>query len=394
VWDGIAVDITERVRAAEAVRASEESLRDANRRKDDFLAMLAHELRNPLGPIRNSLHILRLRGTDARTVDTVREMMDRQMLHLTRMVDDLLDVSRITRGKIILRSERLDWGRFVHMGCEDRRREFESMDIKLNLEAPPTPVWVNGDPTRLAQILDNLLANALKFTKAGGEVSVDISVDEETQAALLTVRDTGVGIDQDMLPQLFGAFMQAEQSLDRSQGGLGLGLAIVKGMAELHGGEVSAESDGPGRGATFTVRLPLAQPAVDSADASLETTPSVRRLRVLVVEDNVDAADSLRLLLEMSGHEVNVAHTGPEGVKIASQFEPQVVLCDLGLPGMDGFTVASQLRNQSATRAARLIAVTGYGRDEDRRRAKEAGFDEHLTKPVDPRKLLEELAKG
>jgi signal transduction histidine kinase/CheY-like chemotaxis protein len=362
---------------------------EADRRKDEFIAMLAHELRNPLAPLRNSLQIVRLAGGDAGLVARARDMMDRQVTHLARMVDDLLDASRITLGKVPLRAERLDVAAVARQVVADRRPEADAKGVALAARIPGA-VWVNGDPTRLAQILDNLLTNALKFTPAGGRVEVD--VEPADGQVVMVVRDTGVGIGPDMLPRLFQTFAQADRTLDRSAGGLGLGLAIVKGLAELHGGTVRAESAGLGRGAMFTVIIPTRAeaPALSGPPPAARSNP--KRLRVLVVEDHLDAAESLRILLEMTGYEVRVAHTGPDGLTAAETYRPDVVVCDIGLPGMDGYRVARALRENPATAAARLIALTGYGQEEDRRRAREAGFDEHLTKPADPAVLGSLLA--
>ena len=361
--------------------ASRRRAEEADRRKDEFIAILAHELRNPLAPIRNSLEILRLAGTDPRTVDRARAMMDRQVAHLSRMVDDLLDASRITLGKVPLRAERVDLAGVARHVVADRRAEAEAKAVALDARIPAA-VWANGDPTRLAQVLDNLVTNALKFTPPGGRVEVCLEAGDGR--VTMTVRDTGAGIGPDMLPRLFQTFAQADRTLDRSGGGLGLGLAIVKGLAELHGGTARAESAGLGRGATFTVTLPTRAEAPALSGPPPQTRPAPRRLRVLIVEDNQDAADSLRILLEVYGYQVTVAYTGPDGVKAAEEHRPAVVICDIGLPGMDGYRVARALRENPATAAARLIALTGYGQEEDRRRAREAGFDEHLTKPADP----------
>jgi CheY-like chemotaxis protein len=351
--------------------------------------MLAHELRNPLNPIRTGLHILRLRGNDWNTVDQVREMMDRQVANMSRLVDDLLDVSRITRGKIALRQRHLDLAQLVRTSVMDHKNDLEARDMTLHLELPDTPVWVMADSTRLTQIVDNLLGNATKFTQKGGAITV--KVDSTEREAAFTVRDTGMGIEPEMLPRLFEAFAQADRSLDRSRGGLGLGLSIVKGLAELHRGRIEAASAGLGKGAEFTVWLPRENEPAALSERPIAPGPSRKRLRVLVVEDNRDSADSLRMLLELFGHDVAMAYTGPDGVDAARQTPPDVVLCDIGLPGMDGFAVATALRGNPATADVRLIAITGYGREEDVRRAREAGFNHHLVKPVDPERLLLEL---
>jgi two-component system CheB/CheR fusion protein len=382
---GACVDVTDR-------RQAEEALRETARRKDEFMAILAHELRNPLAPVRNAIQILQLRGGEPGVVDRVREMMDRQVTHLSRLVDDLLDVSRITAGKVQLRTEPLDLAHLAAQAVADHRAGYEAKGVSLGVEAPDAAVWVAGDPTRLAQVLDNLLTNALKFTAQGGHVAVAVASDPGGRASL-TVRDTGAGIEPEMLARLFEPFSQADRTLDRSAGGLGLGLAIVKGLAELHGGAVRAESGGLGLGSAFTVTLPAyaEPPALQSQPAGPGT--AVRRLRVLVVEDNRDAADSLRMLLEAYGYDVEVAYSGPDGVRAEEARRPEAVICDVGLPGMDGYRVAEALRGNPATASARLIALTGYGRDEDRRRALEAGFDEHLTKPADPSRVSAILDK-
>jgi PAS domain S-box-containing protein len=375
-------DITDRKRA-------EEEVQEQYRRKDQFLATLAHELRNPLAPIRNALQILALRGGDPGVVNRVREMMDRQVTHLGRLVDDLLDVSRIATGKVQLRKERLDLVSIARQAVAAHQAAFDAKRVSLGMSAA-TSLWVSGDPTRLAQVLDNLLVNALKFTAQDGEVSV--SVAPAGAHGILTVRDTGAGVEPEMLPRLFEPLSQADRTLDRSAGGLGLGLAIVKGLVELHGGAVRAESAGLGQGAVFTVTLPTeGEPAALSGPSGSARTCR-RKLRILVVEDNRDSADSLRMLLETHGYEVEVAYTGPDGVRAAGEHRPEVVICDIGLPGLDGYGVAAALRRNPDTASARLIALTGYGQDEDRRRAREAGFDEHLTKPADPTALEALLA--
>jgi CheY-like chemotaxis protein/two-component sensor histidine kinase len=305
-----------------------------------------------------------------------------------------LDVSRITRGKVQLRPARLDLVQLVRTTAEDRRPTLEQAGLRLVVEAPLTPVWVQGDATRLAQILINLLDNAAKFTDGNRSVTVSVAADPGRGQAVFAVRDEGVGIEPAMLPHVFDVFAQADRSLERSRGGLGLGLAIVKGLAELHGGEVRATSAGLGKGAEFSVRLPLEAEPAALAEPSAEAAPAAESRRVLVVEDNRDAAESLRLLLELQGHVVAVAHSGPEGVTEALRWRPDVVLCDIGLPGLDGYGVAGALRRDAATAKARLIALTGYGREEDRSKARAAGFDEHLVKPAAPEELQRLLASS
>jgi signal transduction histidine kinase/ActR/RegA family two-component response regulator len=357
-------------------------VREAAQRKDEFLMMLAHELRNPLASVVNALHLLRRRD-DPGTRERARGVMERQVHHLTHLIDDLLDVSRITRGKILLHYERLDLATLVRDCTEDHRPALDAASLTLVTGLPEGPVWVNGDPTRFAQVLDNLLANAIKFTEPGGQVSVCLETDAAHHWAIVTVRDTGIGIEPETLPQIFDSFAQADRTLDRTRGGLGLGLSIVKGLVELHGGEVTARSEGLGRGAEFTVCFPWEPVAPQAAVAARPGAAGGGSRRILIVEDNQDAAESLKSVLELEGHEVHLAFTGPAGVAAARQLQPEVVLCDLGLPGMDGFAVAAALRQEPATAATRLIAVTGYGQEEDRHHCQEAGFDEHLVKPVD-----------
>jgi signal transduction histidine kinase len=361
-------------------------LEDAGRRKDQFLAMLAHELRNPLAPVLTSLHLIS-RVETRQDRDSVVDVMNRQVRHLARLVDDLLDVSRITRGKVQLQRERLDLSELVRHSVEDRRRTLEEGGLRLVLDVPAAPLWTRGDATRLTQVLHNLLDNATKFTPAGGEVHVRLATDPGARRAVVTVRDTGVGIEAEMLPRLFDVFTQADRTLERTRGGLGLGLALVKGLVGLHGGQVQAASEGAGRGAEFTVRLPLEEGPTTVAQGTTPARPRRQRRRILLIEDNQDAAETLRLVLEMFGHEARVAYSGPDGVRVATAWQPDVVLCDIGLPGMDGYEVARALRQHPRTAGTRLIAITGYGQEQDRRRAHEAGFDTHVIKPVDPAEL-------
>jgi signal transduction histidine kinase/CheY-like chemotaxis protein len=367
-------------------------VREADRRKDQFLAMLAHELRNPLAPIRNALHVLALRGEDSETRRWAGDIMARQTLHLGRLVDDLLDVSRITRGKIRLRRERLDLSGLVRAAVGDHRGAMEAGGLTVAAELPERPVWVLGDATRLAQVVGNLVHNAGKFTAAGGRVTVRLAVDPRERTAAVSVSDTGIGVDPALLPRLFEPFTQGDVSLDRSRGGLGLGLALVRGLVELHGGRVSARSGGTGQGAEFTFWLPLEPVPAAAPEGGAPGGCSAAALRVLVIEDHRDAAETLRVVLRLSGHDVQVAGSGPAGVALARDFQPDVVLCDLGLPGLDGYAVARELQKEPATARARLVALTGYAQDEDRQRSREAGFELHLTKPVDPGELERLLA--
>jgi PAS domain S-box-containing protein len=373
---GVNIDITERKKA-------EDALLEADRRKDEFLAMLGHELRNPLGVINTSAQLLTLKASPEPALIQLRDMIARQVEQMSRMLDDLLDVSRITRGQIRLKTESCDFSEIVRNMINDHRGHFDESGLRLIADLPDTPLWVMGDRTRLAQIVGNLLYNASKFTDHGGSVTIRM-VEAPGPAALLTVRDTGIGIEPEMLKHVFEPFIQSDHSIDRSRGGLGLGLALVKGLVELHGGEVGAQSDGPGRGCEFTISLPLhrqaALPPGETAASGKENTP---QRRILIIEDNPEAARSLQMYLELTGHQVEVAHTGPDGIEAARRFRPELVLCDIGLPGLDGYAVARCLRHESDLNGTYLIAVSGYGQEGDQRRAQEAGFDLHLSKPVD-----------
>ncbi len=366
------LDVTERKR-------TEEALQEAGRRKDQFLAMLGHELRNPLAPIRNAAQVLRKVGGGDPVLARARDIIDRQVRHMTHLLDDLLDVSRVAAGKISLRKERMDLVELVRATVEEHRPDAQAGGLALAASLPDRPVWVFADPTRISQSVANLLINALKFTPAGGHVAVAVAPEPGGTAAV-TVSDDGMGIEPEMLDRLFEPFAQADRSLDRSRGGLGLGLSLVRSFVEMHGGAVAVRSEGPGKGSAFTLRLPLAEaPPAEMPEPAAPARPQ----RVLVIEDNMDAAETMATMLELYGHEVAVAHTGPEGVERARSFGPTVVLCDIGLPGgMDGYAVARALRAEPALREARLVALTGYGQDDDKLRAREAGFDEHLTKPV------------
>jgi signal transduction histidine kinase/ActR/RegA family two-component response regulator len=369
-------------------------LLEADRAKTEFLAMLAHELRNPLAPIRNAVELLKRIGPPEPRLIRIREIIDRQVSHQAHLLDDLLDVARISRGQIRLRRDRLDLVPLVADATEDSRGVLEDAGLHFSVELPGAPVWVNGDPTRLAQIVANLLRNAAKFTDPGGQVILRLEAEPDGQRVRISVRDTGIGIDPAMLPRVFQMFIQAERSLDRTRGGLGLGLGLVKGIAELHGGEARAHSEGVGRGAEFTVFLPTVADSAPPKATSHIVTSRTLECRVLIVEDNRDTAETLRDLLELSGCTVEVANAGPASIEKAKQFRPEVVICDLGLPGMDGYQVAQQLRRHPETAAARLIALSGYGQEEDQQRALQAGFNQHLTKPVAFEDLQRVLQEG
>ena len=370
-----------------------ESLKEHDRRKDDFLAMLGHELRNPLGPVRNAVQILRLTGPVDTTAEQARDMIERQVGHMSRLIDDLLDVSRIARGKIQLHKERCDLARIVRETAEDYRTAVEASNLQLSVEVPDEALWVLSDATRMSQIVGNLLHNAHKFTDAGGRITVQLMTNAENDAVILNVRDTGIGMERETLAGIFVAFSQADRSLDRSRGGLGLGLALVKGLVELHGGTVQAVSRGPGQGSEFTVRLPLEVAPAQPANQVSPPDDHAAGYRILVIEDNRDGAESMRMLLTLMGHQTSVAYAGPSGLEAARQMQPDIVLCDIGLPGgMDGYAVARALRADPHLSSVSLIALTGYGQEEDQRRAAEAGFDRHMIKPVNFQDLSKALA--
>jgi len=366
------------VDAAALVEKRAAEAEEANRAKDEFLATLSHELRNPLSAIANAIATLERRGGVDEATARLRQIIYRQTHHLTRLVDDLLDVARATAGKIPLERRALDLSE-VAGGCVRSIRE-SGRTRRHRLTFRAESVIVNADPTRLAQIITNMLDNALKFTPSGGAVDVDVL--REGQEAVLRVSDTGIGISPEILPKVFELFAQAEQPRDRAAAGLGIGLTLSRRLVEMHGGSIVASSEGPGRGAQFTVRLPVE--AAATPPPAPATTTADRSRSILIVEDNDDARESLRLLLEALGHRVIEAADGSHAVALARHHRPEVVLIDLGLPGMNGYEVAQSLRERVADHRMALIAVTGYGQADDRRRSKEAGFDAHLVKPVSP----------
>jgi len=364
------------------------SIREADRRKDEFLAMLAHELRNPLAPISNAVEIMRLRGPEHSELDWARDVIARQVQHLVRLVDDLLDVSRITRGKIRLKLEPIDLAAVVSNAVETSRPLIEGRRHRFVADMPTEAIWVKADPARLAQVLANLLNNAAKYTEEGG--SIRISVARDGGQAVVRVRDSGVGIPPEMLAGIFDLFTQVDRTLDRSQGGLGIGLTLVQRLVQMHGGSVEAQSDGPGQGSEFVVRLPMLtafQPPRLATPPPAERESAAGHLRILVVDDNADAAVSLSMLLRLDGHEVHMVHSGPAALDAVRELRPDVVMLDIGLPEMDGYEVARRLRAEPGGADLSLVAVTGYGQDEDQRRCRAAGFDHHLVKPVDPQAL-------
>jgi len=383
---GTHMDITDRKRV-------EQALREADQRKDDFLAMLSHELRNPLASIRSGLTILGKARPGGEQAGRALAIMDRQTEQLTRLIDDLLDVTRIGRGKIRLHRDSLELGALVRSAVEDYRPHFARSGVELIVDVPEQPALpVHGDRARLAQVVGNLLTNAAKFTPRGGRATVTLRPDDGRHA-VLRVRDTGMGISRESQARLFQPFMQVEKTLDRSRGGLGLGLALVKGITELHGGEVSVSSAGIGEGTEFAVRLPVRRAPARGVVTS-KPPPSPGSRRVLIIEDNLDVAQSLQEVLQLGAHTVEVAADGPAGLACARAFHPEVVLCDLGLPGMDGFEVARALRADPELRAVHAVALSGYALLDDVRRSLAAGFDEHLAKPVDLATLGRVLAEA
>ena len=356
------------------------ALQAADRRKDEFLAVLSHELRNPLAPIRNSIYLLNHLDPATEQAQHAREIIERQTQHITRLVDDLLDVTRIARGKIELRRSRADLTELVRRTIQDYAPLFQQYEIVLASDLPAHPVWAQVDSTRIAQLVGNLLQNAAKFTPAKGRVTV--SVRRADPWAVIQVADTGAGIAPELVPGLFEPFMQGQQSLARTEGGLGLGLALVKGIVELHEGSVCVDSGGSAKGATFTVRLPLLQGTEAPTPSPRQAPAKTRPRRVLVVDDNGDAADSLAELVQMFGHQADVAYDGAAALEKARANPPDFILCDLGLPGLTGYDVARALRSERT--AIRLVAVSGYAQPEDIAAAHDAGFERHVAKPLDP----------
>ena len=376
-----------------ALEATTQALQEAGHRKDEFLAMLAHELRNPLAPIRTAVQLLRLKELSEPHRKRARDVIERQVEHLVNLIDDLLDVSRITRGMITLQLEPVLIGAIVARAVETARPAIDAHRHVLEIDLPDELISVEGDKTRLVQVIANILHNAAKFMDPGGRIQ--LSVRREGPNVAIKISDIGIGIAPDLIPRIFELFTQVHSKSERAQGGLGIGLALVRRLTEMHGGSVSVHSDGPGRGAAFTVRLPvMASPLVLSSQRKEPgVIPEVEPQRILVADDNHDAAEALSLQLQLAGHDVRTAHDGAEAVAIARTFDPDIVLLDLGMPKMDGYEAARQLRLRSTEgRRLTLIALTGWGQQQDRDRTADAGFDEHLVKPVAEAQLFKALA--
>jgi PAS domain S-box-containing protein len=381
---GVILDITERKRA-------EDALKEADRQKNEFLAILSHELRNPLAPIRNGLELLRLAETNSAAAEQARQIMERQVRHMVRLVDDLVDVARITRGAIMLRKERVDLADVLEHAIEGSRPIIEEAHHQLSVSPPEEALIVDGDPARLSQVLSNLLVNAARYTPLEGRIS--LAAWREREQAVIAVTDSGIGIPRHMLEKIFDLFTQVDAGISRSQGGLGIGLGLARRIVELHGGTIEVQSAGPGKGSTFTVRLPVAEDkALEAPAPRARAVPSGRPLRVLIVDDERDVATATEMLLRLKGHEVRLAHDGPAALAAAGGAPPDVVLLDLGMPGMDGYAVARALREQRGGADVPIVAVSGFSRDVDVQKSKDFGFIAHLVKPVEPEALERVLA--
>jgi CheY-like chemotaxis protein len=388
------IDITARKAAEDELRRVAADLSEADRRKDEFLATLAHELRNPLAPLRNGLQILRLSGDSPEAVKQTRAMMERQLTQMVRLIDDLLDLSRISRGKVELRKERVPLAAVIQSAMETSGPILNAAGHELTIELPKEPVFVDADLTRLSQVFANLLNNAAKYTERGGHVC--LSAEKQANEAVVTVRDTGIGIPAEMLPRVFDMFTQIDRNLDRSQGGLGIGLTLSKSLVELHGGTIEANSEGERKGSTFSVRLPIVEigQGAHRDIGAMEAPTSKSLCRILVADDNADAADSLARMLQMMGHEVRTANDGAEAIDVADAFKPDLVLLDIGMPKVNGYEACRKMKEKPWTGSTIFVALTGWGQDEDKRKSREAGFDQHLTKPVDYSTLEKVFVEG
>jgi PAS domain S-box-containing protein len=382
----VCVDLTERQKAADV-------LKEVDRRKDQFLATLSHELRNPLAPIRNAVELLKIAPHDEAIRAQALATMQRQLLQLVRLTDDLLDVARINRDRMEVRHERIDLRAVVQSAVESARSHVEAAGHWLTVRVPPRAVWLEADFTRLSQAFSNLLINAVKYTERGGRIGISASVHDDV--AIVSVTDTGVGIPPEMLPQVFDMFTQLDHSLDRARGGLGIGLALARRLIEMHGGTIEACSEGTGRGSSFNIRLPvIGHGTAEEGSRERASHPAAvpTASRIMIAEDDADAAEMLRMMLSFSGHDVRVAVDGIQAVSLADEFKPHVALIDIGMPRMDGYEAARVIRTTHGADIV-LVALTGWGQDEDKERALEAGFDHHLTKPADPDVLLRLIAE-
>ena len=384
------VDLTH---AETTLRAQSERLRDSDRRKDEFLATLAHELRNPLAPIRNALQIIHLSGNNGPAVDQARRMMERQLSQMVRLIDDLLDVSRISRGKLDLRKERIELSAVIKSAVDTAQPLIDAAGHELTLSLLPEPIYLDADPVRLAQIFSNLLNNAAKYMDRGGRIWLTTA--REGKEVVVSVRDAGIGIPEDAMPAIFDMFAQVDRSLEKSQGGLGIGLTLVKQLLEMHGGRIEARSEGQGKGAEFIARLPIAtvEPLRQAVNDAGERGVTAGTCRILVADDNRDAAESMSMVLRLMGNEVRTVNDGIKAVEEAEAFRPDMVLLDIGMPRLNGYDAARRIRAERWGKAILVVAMTGWGQDEDKRRASEAGFDQHFTKPVNPADL-EQLIAG
>ncbi len=389
-WVGVHTDITERKRDEERLRQFTAELSEADRRKDEFLATLAHELRNPLAPIRNGLQLMKLAGGQAETIEQARSIMESQLTQMVRLIDDLMDVSRISRGKLEIRKERVPFAAVLNSALESSRPLIEQMGHELTVTLPEQPLIVDADMTRLAQVFLNLLNNAAKYGNRDGHIL--LNVERDGADVIVTVKDNGIGIAADQLPYIFEMFTQVDRSLEKSQGGLGIGLSLVKRLVEMHGGRVEAKSEGLGKGSEFVVRLPVVVDASKPQELGGEVEQSVTSShRILVVDDSRDGANILSKMLRIMGNDTRTAYDGQEAVDMAGEFRPDVILLDIGLPRLNGYEACRRIREQSWGKGIVMIAVTGWGQDDDRRRSHEAGFDHHMVKPVDPQSLMKML---
>jgi signal transduction histidine kinase/CheY-like chemotaxis protein len=374
-------------------RTAEAELQEANQRKDEFLAMLSHELRNPLAPIRNALEVIRRIAPPDPKFNWAGDVMDRQVRHLTRLVEELLDVARISQGKIQLNKEPVDLAAVIAQSVETAQPFIDARGHTLSVKLPDTPVWLQGDFARLAQVVSNLLHNSAKYSEDGGRIQLELCV--EDGQAIVIVRDNGIGIDATLLPRIFDLFAQGSRSLDRIQGGLGVGLTLARRLVELHGGKVEAFSEGAKKGAEFRVSIPCVSVVRGAEDPceSAGATSAVLGRRILIVDDNQDAAESIAQYLQLEGHEVKTVGDGLQALACVPVFAPQIVVLDIGLPVLNGYEVCRRMRKMPATQDALLVALTGYGQKEDQVRASEAGFDRHFVKPTDPRVLVDLIAQ-